>query len=225
MSVLSLQCQHEYPGGFALDVAFEIQHRFTALFGPSGSGKTTILNMVAGFVRPRDSTIVVGDRTLLNTSQRVSLPPEKRHIGFVFQDSLLFPHRTVEANLRYGEQRRASRERKLEFARVVDVLEVGPLLARYPRNLSGGERQRVALGRALLSSPELLLMDEPLASLDAPLRDRILAYLERAVAEWDIPTIFVTHAETEVRRAADWVVVLHAGRVLKSGPPNQVLTP
>lgn len=179
--------------------------------------------MVAGFLRPQQGTIVLKGRTLLNTVQRVSLLPEKRSVGFVFQDSLLFPHRTVEGNLRYGQHRHNRRGHSSDFSRVVDVLEIGPLLRRFPRNLSGGERQRVALGRALLSEPELLLMDEPLASLDAPLRDRVLTYLERAVAEWNIPTLFVTHAEGEVRRAAQWVVLLQAGHVVGAGTPDQVL--
>lgn len=221
MPVLSLQCQHRFATGFDLDVAFVVNHRFTVLLGPSGSGKTTVLNLIAGFVRPQHGTIRLGNRTLVQTEQRIGLPPEQRHIGFVFQDSLLFPHRTVEGNLRYGQQRRAPGARRLEFERVVEVLEVGPLLQRYPRNLSGGERQRVALGRALLSNPDLLLMDEPLASLDGPLRDRVLTYLERAVAEWNIPTLYVTHSAEEVRRVAEWVVVLNAGRVVETGPPAQ----
>jgi molybdate transport system ATP-binding protein len=137
---------------------------------------------------------------------------------------LLFPHLTVSDNLQYGRRRRKLYAPTLVFSRVVEVLEIEPLLTRYPRNLSGGERQRVALGRALLSGPELLLMDEPLSSLDAPLRGRILAYLERAVAEWNIPTLFVTHAQAEVRRAADWVIVLNRGRVAGCGTPNEALS-
>ena len=224
MSVLSFQCRHGYAAGFHLDVGFDINHPFTALFGPSGSGKTSILNMIAGFVGPQQGTIRLGNRTLLDTARRVSLPPEKRHVGVVFQDSLLFPHLTVEGNLRYGQRRRDNRGRMLDRARVVEVLEIGPLLRRFPRNLSGGERQRVALGRALLSGPELLLMDEPLASLDAPLRDRVLSYLQRAVAEWNIPTLFVTHAQAEVRRAAQWVVLLEKGRLVGAGTPEDALS-
>jgi len=128
MSVLSFQCEHRYCGGFHLDVAFDVSHRFTALFGPSGSGKTSVLNMVAGFLRPQQGTIVLKGRTLLNTVQRVSLLPEKRSVGFVFQDSLLFPHRTVEGNLRYGQHRHNRRGHSSDFSRVVDVLEIGPLL-------------------------------------------------------------------------------------------------
>jgi molybdate transport system ATP-binding protein len=224
MSVLSFRCNHAYPAGFRLEVGFDVDRPFTALFGPSGSGKTSILNMIAGFLRPQQGTIRLGDRVLLDTARGVSLPPEKRHVGVVFQDSLLFPHLTVAGNLRYGQRRRAKGGRMLDLARVVDVLEIGPLLRRFPRNLSGGERQRVAVGRALLSGPELLLMDEPLASLDAPLRDRVLSYLERAVAEWNIPTLFVTHAQAEVRRAAQWVVLLEKGRLVGAGPPEDALS-
>ena len=224
MSLLSFQCRHRYASGFQLEVAFDINRRFTALFGPSGSGKTSILNMIAGFLDPGEGTIHLGDRTLLDTPKRRSLPPERRHVGVVFQDSLLFPHLSVEGNLRYGQRRRRRPGKTLDFSRVVNVLEIGHLLPRSPRNLSGGERQRVALGRALLSGPELLLMDEPLASLDAPLRDRVLAYLERSVAEWDIPALFVTHAQAEVRRAAQWVVILEKGRLIGSGTPEEALS-
>jgi molybdate transport system ATP-binding protein len=235
MPLLSFRCHHDYAAGFRLDAAFDVDHRFTALFGPSGSGKTSILNMIAGFLRPRQGMIRLGDRVLLDTARGVSLPPEARRVGVVFQDSLLFPHLTVEGNLRYGQRRRghvlatlrrgaSRRGRMLDFARVVEVLEIGPLLPRFPRNLSGGERQRVAVGRALLSGPELLLMDEPLASLDIPLRDRVLSYLERAVAEWNIPTLFVTHAQAEVRRAAQWVVLVEKGRLLGAGTPDDALS-
>lgn len=224
MPVLSFRCQHAYLAGFHLDVGFDVDHPFTALFGPSGSGKTSLLNMIAGFLRPQHGTIRLGDRILLDTARGVSLPPERRHIGMVFQDSLLFPHLTVQGNLRYGQRRRDKRGRMLNFTRVVEVLEIGELLQRFPRNLSGGERRRVALGRALLSGPELLLMDEPLESLDAPLRDRVLSYLQRAVAEWNIPTLFVTHAQAEVRRAAQWVLLLEKGRLVGAGTPEEALS-
>ncbi|MGO8752955.1 MAG: molybdenum ABC transporter ATP-binding protein [Thermoguttaceae bacterium] len=224
MSILSFRCRHTYPSGFRLDVAFEVHERFTAIFGPSGSGKSSVLNMIAGFLRSQEGLIRLGDRVLLDTARGISLPPEKRHIGVVFQDSLLFPHLTVEGNLRFGQRRRNRSARRLDFSRVIEVLEIGPLLRRFPRNLSGGERQRVAVGRALLSGPELLLMDEPLASLDAPLRERVLGYFQRAVAQWEIPTLFVTHAQTEVRRAAGWVVLLEKGRQIGSGPPDEALS-
>ncbi len=224
MCVLSFQCRHRYGGGFELDIAFELAHRFTSLFGPSGSGKTSVLWIIAGLLRPRQGKVRLNQRTLLDTAGGIVLPPEQRHIGVVFQDALLFPHFTVERNLRYGQRHRRRPRRTVDVSRVVEVLELGPLLPRYPQNLSGGERQRVALGRALLSGPELLVMDEPLASLDDPLKGRILSYLERVVAEWDLTTLFVTHSQAEVRRVAEWVVVLERGRVLCAGPPEQALT-
>jgi molybdate transport system ATP-binding protein len=224
MPVLSFDCQHIYPNGFHLEARFDVDHSFTALFGPSGSGKTSILNMIAGFLRPQSGSIRLGNRVLLDAARGICLPPERRHVGMVFQDALLFPHLTVEANLRYGQRRRGSQGVASDFARVIEVLELGPLVGRFPRNLSGGERQRVALGRAMLSGPQLLLMDEPLASLDAPLRDRVLSYLERAVAEWRIPILFVTHAQMEVRRAAQWVVLAEKGRIVGAGRPEEALS-
>ena len=223
MTLLNFACQHRYPSGFQLDIVFQVDHRFTALFGPSGAGKSSILAMIAGFARPQRGRITLGTEVLLDTGRGICLPPEKRHVGVVYQDSLLFPHLRVEQNLRYGLKHRR-RRRSVDFARVVEVLEIGQILTRYPRNLSGGERQRVALGRAILSGPEILLMDEPLASLDAPLKLRILLYLEQAVAEWDIPAFYVTHAQAEVRRAAQWGVVINRGSLVTTGPPDEVLT-
>lgn len=223
MSLLSFDCRHSYGGGFQLEAAFELNHPVTSLFGPSGSGKTSVLSAIAGFTRPSVGKIQLGDQVLVDTKRGIFLPPEKRHLGLIFQDHLLFPHLDVEANLRYGQKHRR-RRRPIDFARVVDVLEIGDLLDRYPANLSGGERQRVAIGRTLLSGPELLMMDEPLASLDSALKARILAYLERVVAEWDIPTLFVTHSQAEVRRLADWVVILQQGHVVADGTPEEALS-
>ena len=224
MSLLEFECQHRYPDGFSLDLRLNLEAHFAALFGPSGSGKSSILSMIAGLTSPKEGRICVAGQTLLDTAAGRCLPPEARNVGVVFQDSLLFPHLTVESNLRYGERWRKHKRRALDFARVIDVLEIAALLDRYPEGLSGGEQQRVGLGRALLSGPELLLMDEPLASLDAPLKARVLAYLERVVSEWGIPTLFVTHAQAEVRRAADWVVLIENGRLLADGIPEEVLT-
>jgi molybdate transport system ATP-binding protein len=223
MSLLSFRCRHRYAAGFKLDLAFEIDHLFAALFGPSGSGKTSVLSIIAGLLRPQNGCVRIADRLVYDADKPLSLTPENRNIGFVFQDSLLFPHLSVEHNLRYGQRRRANKSRNIEFSRVVDVLEIGSLLKRHTRNLSGGERQRIALGRALLSDPEILIMDEPLASLDEHLKSRILSYLERAVAEWNIPTLFVTHSQAEVRRAAAWVVVIDKGRLVCAGPPDEAL--
>lgn len=224
MPILAFECQHRYAGGFELDVSFEINHRFTTLFGPSGSGKTSILSVVTGALRPSQGVVRMGDRMLLDTNRAICLPPSQRNLGMVFQDALLFPHMTVERNLKYGQRHRHTSRRPIQFARVIEVLELGDLLRRYPCGLSGGERQRVALGRAILSSPELLIMDEPLVSLDDSLKGRILAYLERMIAEWNIPTLFVTHNQAEVRRAADWVVVINKGRVIGAGLPNDALS-
>jgi molybdate transport system ATP-binding protein len=223
MSLLSFHCRHRFPGGFELDLSFELEHPVTSLFGPSGAGKTSVLLVIAGFLRPQEGRVQLGGEMLLETARRICLPPERRRVGMVFQDHLLFPHLTVEANLRYGQRRRRN-GRPIDFGRVVEVLEIGGLLRRYPRNLSGGERQRVALGRALLSSPELLLMDEPLASLDAALKTRILAYLQRVVDEWRIPTLFVTHSQAEVRRLASWVIVMERGRAIAGGTPEEALS-
>ena len=223
MPLLSVRCMHRYPSGFMLDAAFDIEHTFTALCGPSGAGKTSLLNVIAGFVRPVQGLVRLGERTLLDTARGIHLPARRRNLGIVFQDGLLFPHLSVEGNLRDGQRRQQRSGRRLDFRRVVDVLEIGPLLARYPRNVSGGEKQRVALGRALLSGPELLLMDEPLAALDTRLRDRLLGYLQRAVEEWQIPALFVTHSQAEVRMAAQWVIAVDRGRVVAEGTPDVAL--
>ena len=228
MSRLEVRCRHRYgaplPGGFTLDVEFRADHASTALFGPSGSGKTSLLSMIAGLLPPDAGRIVLADRPLFDSVARVNLPPEQRRIGYVFQDHLLFPHRTVEGNLRYGLRRAGKVKRKIEFDRVADVLELRPLLARYPRNLSGGERQRTALGRALLSQPELLLLDEPWSALDDALKHRVLAYLERVQAEFALPTLLVSHDAAAVRRLAEWVVVLDGGRVVAEGTPEDALS-
>ncbi len=224
MSRLNLELGHRYPGGFQMDLAFASDRPVTALFGPSGSGKTSILRAIAGFLRPSRGRIELAGETLLDTGAGFYLPPERRRLGMVFQDHLLFPHLSVEANLRYGRRRRGRAHRPVDLARVVEVLQIGPLLKRYPRNLSGGEKQRVALGRALLCSPRLLLMDEPLASLDADLKAKVLAYLEQAVAEWRIPVLYVTHSQAEVRRLAGWVVVVENGRVVASGTPEDAFS-
>jgi molybdate transport system ATP-binding protein len=221
---LSLHCAHRFPGGFAIDAAFATIAHVTALFGPSGSGKTSLLYMIAGLLRPHSGSIALGQTTWLDTGRRIDVKPERRHVGFVFQDHLLFPHLSVERNLLYGRRRQRHRRHTIEPARVIEVLELGELLGRYPRNLSGGEKQRVALGRALLSGPQLLLLDEPFAALDEALRDRVLTYLERVMAEWHVPTLYVSHNAAEVRRLAEHVVVLEAGRVTHSGPPEETLS-
>ena len=223
MNRLSFHCTHRFAGGLDIDVAFETSAAVTALFGPSGSGKTSVLYMIAGLLRPDSGLVRCGDQVWLDTHTGVFLKAEQRHVGFVFQDHLLFPHLSVEANLMYGRRRRRGDGPAIEPARVIEILELGDFLRRYPRNLSGGEKQRVALGRSLLSRPELLLMDEPLAALDEPLKDRILAYLERVMSEWHLPTIYVSHNAAEVRRLAEQVIVLERGRVTQCGTPDEAL--
>lgn len=216
MDCLLFQCRHRYESGFELDAEFSAAGGVTALFGPSGSGKSTVLAIIAGLLHPQRGLVRWGDTVWVDTRANLFTPPEARRIGLVSQDHLLFPHLTVEENLRYGMRRRSGRG--IDFARVAEVLELDPLLDRAPRTLSGGQRQRTALGRAILRGPELLLMDEPLAALDADLKDRILLYLERAVAEWRIPTLFVSHDQNDVRRLAQRVIVLEGGRVVDAGP-------
>lgn len=220
MTPLEFRCHFRYRSGFVLDAAFTAHTPVTALFGPSGSGKTTILSLIAGLKRPALGSIRVGDRTLFDSEKGIDRPPEARRIGYVFQDQLLFPHLTVRRNLEYGYRRRTPDACPVDFARAVEVLELGSLLGRWPHALSGGERQRVALGRALLSGPALLLLDEPLAGVDAALKGRVLDYVEQIVREWRIPSVYVTHDVGEVVRLAQEVVLVQNGKVLRTGIPE-----
>jgi molybdate transport system ATP-binding protein len=203
---LHFDARLRFESGFELNAQFDACPGVTALVGPSGSGKSTVLALIAGVLRPKDGVIRLGKRTLVDTRLGVFVPPQQRRIGIVFQDHLLFPHMTVRKNLLFGKGRRDSQS--IDCERVVKILEIGALLERFPKTLSGGERQRVALGRAILRGPELLLMDEPLAALNQDLKDRILAYLERAIAEWHIPTLFVSHDQADVKRLTSNVVTL-----------------
>ena len=209
--------RHAFPG-FALDVAFTAPPGVTALFGPSGSGKSTVLAAVAGLLRPAAGRVALDGTVLLDTARGVAVPAEKRRCGVVFQDSRLLPHLSVEGNLRYGARRAPRGAEGPGFEEVVALLGIAPLLSRRPRALSGGERQRVAVGRALLSRPRLLLMDEPLAALDAPRRAGILPFLERLRDARGLPVLYVTHALDEVDRLADTLVLMDGGRVAAAGP-------
>ena len=204
-------------GALKLAVRFETAGGATALFGPSGAGKTTVVNMIAGLLKPDRGSIMLDGEVLFDGAKGIDEPPHRRHIGYVFQEGRLFPHLSVRQNLDYGRRMRRHPRSAEEFARVVDMLGIAGLLDRRPRSLSGGERQRVAIGRALLMRPRLLLLDEPLASLDAAHKRDILPYLIRLRDSANVPMVYVSHAAAEVRRIATTVVLLDAGHVVASG--------
>jgi len=205
-------------GAFRAQVAFNSPTPgVTALFGRSGCGKTTTLQMIAGLLRPDRGVIRIDDTVLFDAARGIDVPAEERGIGYVFQDARLFPHLSVRGNLRYGERRARGRRRDIDFAKVVALLGLEPLLARRPAGLSGGERQRVAIGRALLAQPRLLLLDEPLAAIDLARRDELLPYLEQLRDEFGLPMLFVSHQFEEVLRLASDLVVLAAGTVAGHG--------
>lgn len=210
-------------GAFTLDAAFEASGRLTVLFGHSGSGKTTLVNLIAGLQRPAEGRISIDGRVLVDTPSRTFVPAHRRRIGYVFQDSRLFPHLTVRQNLAYGRFFAPRADRWSDVPRIVEMLGIGHLLDRRPVRLSGGEKSRVAIGRALAASPRLMLMDEPLASLDDARKAEILPYIERLRDEAEIPVVYVSHAIAEVARLATDVVVLAGGRVAASGPAARVL--
>lgn len=203
-------------GGFALNVAFKAGDGVTALFGRSGAGKSTVVKAIAGLIRPDRGRIQVGDKVLFDSAKRINVPAERRRAGVVFQDGRLFPHMTVQQNLLYGFTR-AGGKKVVGVEDVVRVLGLEPMLSRRPATLSGGERQRVAVGRALLSQPAVLLMDEPLASLDDARKAEVLPYLEALNERFSIPIIYVTHDVDEVLRLANDVVLLAGGTAAASG--------
>ncbi len=212
---------------FSLDVAFDAdlpaEAPVVALFGPSGSGKSTTIALLAGLARPDRGSASLGDEPHVDVARGVNLPPERRAVGLVAQDGLLFPHLTVAGNLAYGERRRRGRAAPAK-GDVIDTLRLAPLLPRRPSTLSGGERQRVALGRALLSGPRLLLLDEPVSALDLPARREALDFVTETIRRFRVPTLFVSHDESEVLRIARVAVRLDAGRVVASGTPENVLS-
>ncbi len=204
-------------GEFSLDTQFAGEAGATALFGPSGAGKTSVVNMIAGLVRPDRGRIALDDEVLFDASAGVDVPAWRRRIGYVFQEGRLFPHLSVKHNLVYGRWMGGHAADAAAFAHVTELLDIGPLLGRRPGKLSGGERQRVAFGRALLMRPRLLLLDEPLASLDARRKQEILPYLQRLRDEAHVPMVYVSHDAAEVKQIATRVVRLDDGRVTATG--------
>ena len=211
-------------GAFDYEVAFRTDTGITALFGASGAGKTTVVRMLGGLAHPARGRIVLAGRTVFDRECGVDIPARRRRIGHVFQEPRLFPHLSVQSNLLYGRRFAARKASQQYIEHVVEMLEIGHLRGRYPRNLSGGEQQRVAIGRALLSSPEALVMDEPLASLDTHRKNEILPFLERLRDEARMPIVYVSHSVDEVARLAEGLVVLSGGRVHATGPVEDVLT-
>lgn len=219
---LRIRVQHAF-AGFDLDVDTDLPPGVSVLFGPSGSGKTTLINAVAGLIRPDQGRIVVDGWVLTDTASRHNIAPHRRRIGYIFQDARLFPHLSVRQNLAYGRWFAPREAQANSMDRTVEMLGIGHLLTRRPATLSGGEKQRVAIGRALLSGPRLILADEPLAALDEARKAEILPYFERLRDEVAVPILYVSHASAEVARLATTVVALRAGRVIACGPPAQVL--
>ena len=209
---------------FSLDVDLQLPGKgVTALFGHSGSGKTTCLRCIAGLERAREAYIEINGEVWQDSARNVFMPVHKRSLGYIFQEASLFPHLSVRANLEFGLRRIARHERRVELAQAAQLLGISHLLERAPAHLSGGERQRAGIARALLTSPKLLLMDEPLAALDSPRKREILPYLERLHAELEIPVLYVSHSQEEVARLADHIVLLSEGKALACGPLAQTL--
>lgn len=206
-------------GDFTLDVDLTAGSGVTALFGPSGAGKTSVIRAVAGLLRPDEGVVRLGDRTLVDTTKGVFLKPHQRRVGYVFQDARLFPHMSVAQNLVYGAPKDTDVSGEL-----IDLLGIKTLLDREPKDLSGGEAQRVAIGRALLSNPAILLLDEPLAALDQIRRDEILPYLDQLTAVTGVPMLYVSHAMSEVARLADRIVLMREGRVVRAGDAADILS-
>ncbi|SMO58134.1 molybdenum ABC transporter ATP-binding protein [Ruegeria faecimaris] len=219
---LSVNLQHDLPG-IQLDAKFDAPAGVTVLYGRSGAGKTTIVNAVAGLLEPKAGRVSVDGWTLFDTEKRLWLPPHKRRLGYIFQEGRLFPHLTVRQNLSYGRWFAPKSVPREDPDKVIEMLGIGHLLDRRPLSLSGGEKQRVAIGRALLASPRLILADEPLAALDDARKAEILPYFERLRDEISVPILYVTHSAAEVARLATSVVALQDGKVVRQGPASEVM--
>jgi len=207
---------------FTLDVDVSCPYPVTAVFGPSGAGKSTLLNLVSGLLRPDAGEIALDGDVIFSSEKGIDLPPERRRIGYVFQDDLLFPHLTVDQNLRYGHDLLPPQRRRFEVDRIVELLEIGPLLPRRPAQLSGGERQRVALARAIVTRPRILLMDEPLSNLDPPLRQALIEEIRRLQRALGLTILYVTHATEETFRLADRAAIMRDGRIEQAGAPREL---
>ena len=201
-------------GDFTLDAEFATDGKITAIFGPSGAGKTSLINVIAGLIEPESGRVAVDGTALLDTERGIDIAAHKRRIGYVFQESRLFPHLTVRQNLLYGRWFAPRELRQASFEEVTDLLDLGPLLHRGTRQLSGGEKQRAAIGRALLAAPRLLLLDEPLSSLDEARKQEVMPFLERLRDHARMPIIYVSHSVSEVERLANTVVFMESGRVI-----------
>jgi molybdate transport system ATP-binding protein len=222
--MLDMQVRHRQ-GAFSVEATInQTEMGITALFGPSGAGKTSIINMLAGLLRPDAGRIVVNGRCLFDAAEGIDLPTHLRRIGYIFQDGRLLPHLSVRANLNFGLRLTPAERRYIAFDAVVELLGIGHLLERRPAKLSGGEKQRVAIGRALLTSPELLLMDEPLASLDRARKTEVLPFIRRLSSEFRVPIVYVSHALEEILNIADHLVVLENGRIKVSGEIGSLMS-
>jgi len=220
--VLAIKAQKKHRN-FSLEVDVRIEPGFTALFGASGAGKTTLLNLIAGTSRPDSGEIMLDDRTLFSSNRGIDLLPRRRRIGYIFQESRLFPHLSVQKNLEFGWKNLPPSQRKFDFDEIVQVTGLSKLLDRRPDDLSGGERQRVALARALLASPDYLLMDEPLAALDLPVRLAFLNFLKSIHEKYHLPILYVSHDLAQVLTFAEQVILLQEGNIIGYGPPYSLL--
>lgn len=198
---------------FTLQTSFTLQEKRSGIFGHSGSGKTTLLHMIAGLLSPDQGHIILNNRPLFDHQAGINIPPEQRRIGLVFQQGVLFPHLNVQANLRYGWQRTSTRQRHIPEEEIINALHLRPLLTRQTTSLSGGERQRVALGRTLLSCPQLIIMDEPLSGLDETIKQQIIPDLQKIFRQFAIPTIFTSHSQAEMREMTEELLVMAEGHI------------